>query len=351
VPDPAAEIDRALRNPIDAPTPADAVRPGDRVALVIADPTRGMPKALMLERMRSALPGLDDARVTVVVGYGKHAVKSDEELGLPPGWIGRVRVVHHVATDAAQHARVGDKAHGFFVNRAVAEADVVFALGAVRPHYFAGFTGGAKAILPGCASTADITANHALRDDPRSWLGVVEGNPARAAQEALVGLLPRVYTLNVVTNDDGSLVAAAYGHLVTAHRRLAPVARAIGTVNARRHNVVIAGASHPTSINIYQITKAVAPAALFLKPGGTLILCGPCPDGVGGADAVNNIIYRHTLTRYLPEGAACYLVSNLPKTDVETTFFRHAARIDEVPISSDDIAVIPNAAYVIPNIS
>ncbi|MCC6158722.1 MAG: DUF2088 domain-containing protein, partial [Deltaproteobacteria bacterium] len=308
--DPDAELARALREPIGTADAGRFVSSAHRVAIVIPDPTRGMPKAAMLRALRRAIAHVPDENLCVVVGYGKHGAMPDERLGLPSEWNGRICVEHHDANDTARLRRVGAGEFGFHVNREVAEADAVIALGAVRPHYFAGFTGGAKAILPGVAGAVDITANHSLRDRPGAWLGVADQNPARDHQEALVRLLKKVAIFNVVTNADGSLVRAAFGDVVAAHRALVPLARAVGEVPVKRHDLVIAGAGDPTAINIYQITKAVPPAALCLAENGTLIVCGPCAEGIGGAHAVNEIIYRHTLTRFLPKGARCVLVSD-----------------------------------------
>ncbi|MCL4235039.1 MAG: DUF2088 domain-containing protein [Deltaproteobacteria bacterium] len=351
--DPEQELARALRESVGTSEAGRFVSSAHRVAIVIPDPTRGMPKASMLRALRRAIAHVPDEQLCVVVGYGKHAAMPDDRLGLPPEWAGRIRVEHHDATDSARLRRVGTDEFGFHTNREVAEADAVIAIGAVRPHYFAGFTGGAKAILPGVAGAADITGNHALRDRPGAWLGVADGNPARDHQEALVRLLKKVAVFNVVTNADGSLVRAAFGDLVAVHRALVPVARQIGEMPVKRHDLVIAGAGDPTAINIYQITKAVPPAALCLAEGGTLIVCGPCKDGIGGAHAVNEIIHRHTLTRFLPRAARCVLVSDLPRSEVEQTFFAHAsdlgAAITEAmrhrPASA---AILPDSVYLIP---
>lgn len=355
VDDPDAELARALREPIGTPEAGRFVSSAHRVAIVIPDPTRGMPKAAMLRALRRAIAHVPDGQLCVVVGYGKHAAMPDDRLGLPSEWSGRIRVEHHDANDPARHRRVGSDEFGFFVNHEVAEADAVIALGAVRPHYFAGFTGGAKAILPGVAGAADITGNHALRDRPGAWLGVADTNPARDHQEALVRLLKKVSIFNVVTNADGSLVRAAFGDLVAAHRALVPLARSIGEVPAKRHDLVIAGAGDPTAINIYQITKAVPPAALCLAENGTLIVCGPCAEGIGGAHAVNEIIHRHTLTRFLPRGARCVLVSDLPKSEVEQTFFEYAPDLptalgDALRMSPASVAVLPDSVYLIPKL-
>lgn len=356
--DTRAELERALVGPIDAPPLRDLVGKDDTVALILDDPTRGMPKADMLRAVFDAMPDVPLEKLRVVVAYGKHEHKADWQLGLPPEWLGRVAVVHHDSRDPDQHKPLthpDDPSLSFLVNRAVAEADVVVGLDAVRPHYFAGFTGGAKSVLPGCGGIESIKANHALRDHPRARLGITNGNAARENQEALAGLLRKFVILNVVTDDAGRLAKAAYGHYINAHRALVPLARELGQVAASKADIVIAGASSPTAINFYQITKAVAPAGKLLKDGGTLILCGPCDDGLSDVETANKVIYEHTLKRYLPETHRCVLVSALSPEETERSFFDpapsvHSAVRDALQFYGPDatVAVLPNASYMIP---
>ncbi len=355
VTDSAAEIARALAEPISAPKLSELVMPTDRVTIVISDMTRGMPKDLMLQSVARQLAHVPDKNICLAVAYGKHPAESLARLGISDHWAQRFRVIHHDAKDSGSHAELqGEGGLSCMVNRAIVDADVVLGLGAVRPHYFAGFTGGAKSIVPGLASGESIAANHSLRDHPRSRLGVVAGNVARQNQEDLAGLLPKFVILNVATNGNGELVKAAYGHFIDAHRALVPVVREIGQMPVERADIVVAGVAAPTTVNIYQITKAVAIAAKVLAPGGTLIVCGPCEEAIGDLHAVNNIIYKHTLTRYLQNGARCVLVSDLGAKQVEQTFFTHAldlpAALESAHTRYTDasIAVLPNTGYLIP---
>ncbi len=354
VPDPAAEIARAFNEPINAAKLSDLAKPTDRVTIVVSDMTRGMPRELMLCETAKQLAHVPDENITLAVAYGKHPAEPLSRLGISDEWEKRFRVVHHDAKQAGSHAELKCSGGVCSVNRAAVEADVVLGLGAVRPHYFAGFTGGAKSIVPGLASASSIAANHALRDHPRSRLGIIEGNAARKNQEDLAGLLAGFVICNVATNGDGELVKAAYGHFIDAHRALVPIARGIGQMPVKRADIVIAGAAAPTSVNIYQITKAVAIAAKVVATGGTLIICGPCEEGVGDLHAVNEIIYRHTLTRYLRKGARCVLVSELSKDQVEQTFFTHAPNLPGALKSAmsryenPSVAVLPNTGYLIP---
>ncbi|MCZ7585292.1 MAG: lactate racemase domain-containing protein [Deltaproteobacteria bacterium] len=266
--DPRREVERALAEPVGAPPLGELARTARRVAVIIPDPTRGLPKELMLKAVGDALRAMADENITIVVAYGRHGREDAEDLGLPGGWERRFRVVHHDAFDAESHGRLSspdDSELWFDLDRAVLDAEFVVGLGAVRPHYFAGFTGGAKLLMPGCASIATIRRNHALRTDRRARLGIVNGNRARENQEACAALHGRYVTLAAVTTERGELIRAAYGDAVRAHRALVPLARTLGQVDIEPVDIVVAGAAHPTSINIYQITKVVAPAARFAR--------------------------------------------------------------------------------------
>ncbi len=355
-PDPASEIARAFADPVNAPRLCDLVKSTDRVAIVISDMTRGMPRQLMLRMAAAQLAHVPDKNICLVVAYGKHPAGPLSRLNLSGDWEKRFRVIHHDAKDDSSHAALkGAMGLSCAVNSAATCADVVLGLGAVSPHYFAGFTGGAKSIVPGLASSESIAANHALRDHPRSRLGIVAGNVARQNQEDLAAALPRFVILNVATNGDGELADAAYGHFIDAHRALVPTVREIGQMPVQRAEIVVAGVAAPTSLNIYQITKAVAIAAKVVASGGTLIVCGPCEEGVGDLHAVNEIIYRHTLTRYLPKGAHCVLVSELAAGEVKKTFFDDAGNLSVALDLAQSrhgydapIAVLPNTGYLIP---
>lgn len=356
VEDPEKEIARALNSPLGAPLLAESVRREDRVAVILPDGTRGAPRELMLRGLLAALSQVPDKNITLLIAYGKHPPESLSRLNLPPALTSRFAVVHHQAGNEDELADLsGEKNLSCRVNRTLLQSEVVIALGAIRPHYFAGFTGGAKSIVPGLAGLGSIRANHALREDPRCRLGILRGNIARKNQEDMAGLLKKFFVLNVVTEAHGGLLAAAFGHFVQAHRSLIPLARSLGQLGVRRAEVVVAGVAAPTSVNVYQLTKAVAPAAKVVKPGGTLIICGPCGDGVGGLHAVNDIIYARTLTRYLPPKTRCILVSELPARVVEETFFTHArdlpqamemarGRGDKLP----SLAILPDAGPMIP---
>ena len=175
-------IREALRHPIGTPPLCKLVQAGQRVAIVISDMTRPCPSTRLLPRILDELAdgGIADAEVTVVVALGLHRAQTEDELAelVGPAVYERVRVINHDPDDVV---RLGVTSHGTPVElfRPLLEADVRVCLGNLEFHYFAGYSGGAKSILPGCASKVTVTANHGLMTRPGAITGRLEGNPVR----------------------------------------------------------------------------------------------------------------------------------------------------------------------------
>ena len=188
------------------------------------------------------------------------------------------------------------------INRQARSADLIVTIGQIKPHYFAGFGGGAKSILPGVAGKLTIGANHASKTHPRARLGVLEGNLARRDMEDAARLYRgKLFMFNVCMDSKKRVRAAAAGDIVKAHRMLVPWVRRIGQVKVgERTDIVIAGQSLPASMNVWQMTKTVVPAAKCVKPGGVIICAGPCREGVGGSVQSCEAIYQIGMLKFLP---------------------------------------------------
>ena len=194
----------------------------------------------------------------------------------------RIRVVNH---DADNVVRLGVTSRGTPVEifRPLVEADVRVCLGNLEFHWFAGFSGGAKAVLPGCASRATVTANHALMVRPGVGSGRIQGNPLREDIEEGVAMLGVHFILNVVVDGQHNILSAVAGDVTAAHRRGCEAIAARGKVKvARKADIVIASAGgFPKDINMYQAHKGLENAAYFVRDGGVLILAAECRERMG----------------------------------------------------------------------
>ncbi len=285
-PEQAQEIRRALANPIGAPRLAEAVR-GVKDAVILADDmTRLTPVEQIIPMLLDELNqgGLRDEQVTVVIALGTHRpmTASEIEAHFGRGVVVRVRVINNPWQGPDKMVDLGITAQGtrVTVSRVVLEAGFLIGVGSIVPHHIPGFSGGAKIVQPGVTGAATTGATHYLstRAD-RSYLGQVE-NPVRAEIEDIAGRVRLKAILNGVLDPKGQLVQAFYGDFIQAHRVGVQVARQVyGVPLPGPADIVVAG-SHPFDIELWQAHKALYPAEMALKPGGTIIVVTPCPEGV-----------------------------------------------------------------------
>lgn len=284
-------IARALERPLDARGRPEgqglaAFMGGARSVLVIVnDATRPTPTALMLDAIMTASEG---RTVSLIVATGAHRgpTEAEYERILGRHYVAlRPRSSAHDARDEASLASLGETRNGtpIALNKALFEHDRIVVTGSVEPHYFAGFTGGRKAFLPGIAGFATIEANHRLALDPRAASLALEGNPVHEDMaDALRLIKAPVFSLMAVLDGEQRLAAATAGDIVGAFEAAAAMARKIFCVTVPRlAPVVVSVARFPMDMDLYQSQKAIDNGALALADGGTLILVSACREGLG----------------------------------------------------------------------
>jgi len=285
-PDEGAILRATLEAPIDTPRLRDLARSGQRVAIVTSDLTRPCPSHKLLPPVLDELAaaGIPDEAIEVVLALGLHRpmTAGEMETAVGPEVYRRVRVLNNDPKDTIHlgKTRAGTPVEIF---RPVVEADLRVCLGNLELHYFAGYSGGAKAILPGCASRAAVTNNHAMMVRPEAATGRVEGNPVRADLEEGVALLGADFILNVVVDAQHHIVDAVAGDVITAHRRGCELVarRAIVPIDGPADLVLVSAGGFPKDLNLYQAQKALDNAAYAVRDGGILILVAECAEGLG----------------------------------------------------------------------
>lgn len=358
VPDLRAALGEALAHPIGA-RPLDQVATArTRVVVIVSDASRDEPRAELFAAVRRALAAVPDDHLTLAVANGTHAPGPPEGLGLPPEVLARHRVVNHDARDEGAMVEMGRTSRGtrVRVHRCVAEADLVVTTGRVKPHYFAGYGGGAKGIFPGLGHDEDVRKNHELKADPASSLGRADGNPCREDLEEAVRRVGRdTYMLNVV-EAGGVVFAAVAGDVVYAHRQGVRLARPWCEVEAEPADAVVVSAPLPVSGSLYQASKLVPPAGILLRDGGSVIVAAECPQGTGPLPIVNEKIFELGVRRYLPERHRVVLVSGLDERTVGGTYATYAPSLERALARAReesgkallDVAVMPDAGDLVP---
>jgi nickel-dependent lactate racemase len=290
-----AGLDGELEAPLGAAPLAELARGARRVHLIVPDGTRASGAAELVAAALRALHrgGVSPKRVAAVFALGLHRPPTQAERASVLGaWSGRLAIVDGRPDEEGDRLDRGFTSLGtpILLSRRALEADLVVLVGSIGFHYFAGFTGGRKAILPGIAAAESIRANH-LRvlgeagagRDPRVRPGALDGNPVHLDMDEAASRVEPGFLFNSVVGDDGRIVAAFAGHWRQAHRAGCEwvAARRAITVAEPRPIVIASAGGHPRDLNLIQAHKALEHAQAAVAPGGVLVLAAACGDGVG----------------------------------------------------------------------
>jgi len=288
VADSRAEIERALSQPIGTKRLSEIAKAGDRVAIVVDDATRATPSHLMILPLLDELneAGVKDEDVTVIFGCGSHRPVNPEEMKrlLGKEALARVKAINH-DHKAEDQVFLGKTSFGtkVYVNKVFAEADVKVLAGDINLHYYAGYGGGRKGVLPAVSSAETIKKNHAMLLHPKAVTGVLEENPVHEDMMEAARLAKVNFILNIVTNSKEELVQAFAGDLEQAFLEGTKLVDKMYKIpiEKRANIVVVSAGGYPLDINLYQASKGIHNALEAVKRKGVIILVAECPEGHG----------------------------------------------------------------------
>jgi len=283
-----AAVRYAMEHPIGSEKLSKLVRPGQKVAIVTSDISRPLPSWEVLPAVLDELYAGGVARedITVVFALGSHRAHTQEEKLHLAGEraYGEVRCMDSTPGDCVHMGRTS-RGTDVDITRVVAEADVRICLGNIEFHYFAGYSGGAKAIMPGVSTPAAIQQNHRMMVSPDACAGKLAGNPIREDIEEAGEICGIDFIVNVVLDEHKHIVYAVAGDVTRAHRvGCAYLDRMYRKHIPQRADIVLVSqGGAPKDANLYQTQKALDNAKHAVKKGGTIILMGACPEGFGSA--------------------------------------------------------------------
>jgi nickel-dependent lactate racemase len=289
VPDGRAEVARALKEPIASKRLGEIVKPESKVAIVADDATRPAPSSIIIPPLLDELnaAGVKNENLTIVFGCGMHRPVKREEAALLLGEdvLGRVKSESHDCR-AQDLVYVGTtQKHGtkVYLNRVLAEADVRILTGDVCFHYFAGYGGGRKSVLPGVSGEETIKHNHAMVLETNARTGVLDGNPVNEDMVEAARMARVDFIVNVVTDGKGEVVRAFAGDLEQAFLEGVKVVDEMYRVpvDRRADIVVVSSGGNPADVNLFQASKGVDNALGVVKRGGVIVLVAECPEGHG----------------------------------------------------------------------
>ena len=340
-----AEVRRALAEPIGTPRLGEIVKPGEKIAIVTSDITRPMPTYKVMPALLDELyaAGVRREDITLVFALGSHRHHTDEERRRLAGEraFSEIACVDCEPTDCV-HMGVTKAGTPVDITRVVAEADRRICLGNIEYHYFAGYSGGAKAIMPGVSTRDAIQSNHSMMVRPEACAGALETNPLRMDIEEAGAICGIDFIVNVVLSEHKEILKAVAGDPVKAHRAGCAFLDTLYLKELPQGAdiVLVSQGGAPKDLNLYQTQKALDNAKHAVKPGGVIVLMGSCKEGLGektfeewitSAPTAHSLIdriqrefrlggHKAAAIAMVLENADIYLVSDLPDELVRKLF-------------------------------
>ncbi|MEI6085397.1 MAG: nickel-dependent lactate racemase [Verrucomicrobiota bacterium] len=288
--DEPAAIRAALRQPIQSAPLAENVRAGNKVVIVHTDITRATPNdrilPVLLAELESA--GISRSDITLINALGTHRPQTDAELRQMLGdkIVDNYRCLQHDANDAANLVSLGktSRGHPVRVSRHFLNADVRILTGFIEPHFFAGFSGGPKGVLPSIAGAESVQSNHGydMIGNPNATWGVTSGNPIWEEMREVALRTKPTFILNVTLNSAREITGVFAGDLLAAHAAGCAFVKehAMAAVVAPFDIVITTNSGYPLDQNLYQCVKGLSAANRIVRDGGTIIIAAACADGL-----------------------------------------------------------------------
>ena len=389
--DEKGEVRRSLNEPIGKERLSDLAAGKKSILLIVSDYTRAVPNEKIIPSLIDELEkaGCKREDITALVANGLHKPISKNELVQFYGrdLVEEIEFVNHDAEDESQLIKLGMTSFKteVSVNRLVVESDLVIATGLIEPHFFAGYSGGRKSILPGVSGVESICQNHSFRmiDHPLARSGVLNGNPIHEDMVEASRMSGLDYILNVIVDRHGRVAGAFAGDPIEAHRcGVSFLDERVKVEVASKADIVItSNGGYPLDRDLYQAVKGMSTAEAIVKNGGTIIILSECIDGIGRghetfyellaeAKSPDDTLERikreepikdqwqaQILARILKTANVIVVTKNIKHSLIEDMHMTPASNIDEAlklalknAGSDAKIIAVPDGPYVIPYI-
>ncbi|MEA2022051.1 MAG: nickel-dependent lactate racemase [Candidatus Caldatribacteriota bacterium] len=347
---PENRLKELLKNPINCSSLKDLVtqKGAEKVLVIVNDITRPTPYDVILPPLLEELHyiGIRKENIIFIIATGSHRGNSKEEIIEIFGE--DIASCYKFMNHDDQKSQMKDfgqlkSGNRLLVNSIVSEVDFVITTGVIVPHYFAGFSGGRKSILPGICGRKTIEANHSNMIHPDTRAGNLKGNPVHEEMQEAAEKVGVDFNINVVTDENHQIIEIVAGELYTSWQQGVEVCKKtyLCPIKRKAEVVITSTGGYPKDINVYQAQKALENAYQAIKPGGTIILLAECPEGYGQAtferwieeaSSIDDIINRlkkkfvlgghkaFSIARVAKE-VEVLLISSLPQDKVHKLFF------------------------------
>ncbi len=291
--DQSQAITDALRKPYDSRPLKEIVSTGDRVGIIFSDITRATPYNVIIPSLLGELGDIRPENIRFFCANGTHRMVAHDELKRILGGevVSNYEIIQNEAGKEELFDSVGKTSSGndILVNKEILKCDLKILTGFIEPHFFAGFSGGAKALIPGMAHVSTIKYNHSVKylsHENAKW-GITDGNPFWEEVMEAAGFIPGLFLLNVALNRNKEITNVFAGNLKKAHAAGCTYVKRSAMMPVRNlYDIVITSNSgYPLDLNVYQAVKGMSAAAQIVKNGGHIIIAAECWDGIpSGSD-------------------------------------------------------------------
>lgn len=288
-------IRRTLDHPIDSPKLREIARGKSTAAIAISDFSRATPDDILLpvilDELNSA--GISDRDITVIVGAGlhRHMTKAEVKRKVGRHVFERVRVVQHDPDRNLVHVGTSKFGNEIWINRTFAKADVRIATGDIIPHPYAGYSAGAKAVMPGLGGRATIVRNH-LYVRQGLFMGQLDANPVREEMNEAARMIGLDFIVNTVMDTEGNLVKVVAGDPVIAHTEGAGLSAGIYRTEIPRTADLYVLSSYPYDSDFYYASKSLENVGTMVQEHASVLMLSPCTGGWGNADLKYFLLMR-----------------------------------------------------------
>jgi len=408
--DPIKAIRNAIKNPIGTPSLKKIIKNKKEiksVCIVVSDATRPVPSHLLLKGLLKELNdyGLQEEKVLVLIATGLHRTSHKDELERILGecLTSRVKIVDHIARDKNALTFLGNTTNNIpiYINKHYYESDLKILTGYVEPHFFFGFSGGRKSLVPGIAGAETILANHSAENiagiagaetilanhsaeniaSPNARFGIYKNNPMAENSTEIAKLIGVDFVVNVSINEKHEITQIAAGDLERVQKKLVnyQLKHIFKEIQEPFDIVVCGNGGHPLDLNLYQAVKSMVIGEMAVKKNGTIISVNECADGIGGGqDEFKKLLYSNmspevihkkvlnkeivvldqweiqVLTRIMMM-AEIYIVSKMKEEEIGNIGLKHAKTVEEAIRKSlnkhgskANILILPNGPQILP---
>ncbi|MFO7795540.1 MAG: nickel-dependent lactate racemase [Promethearchaeati archaeon] len=392
--EPIKALQSAIRNPINSNSLEKIVQNKgeiNRVCIVVSDATRPVPSHLILDALIKELNeyGVKDERINILIATGLHRKTRNEEKERIIGeeLLGRVNIIDHIATDDSLFSDLGKTSDSdpILINKFYINSDLKIITGYVEPHFFFGFSGGRKSIVPGISGEGTILSNHSAKNIHSQYarFGVYEENPMHKLAMEIVKKVGVDFMVNVCINEHHKIIKIATGDYIKAHENLVEYQKnkVFEEIDSPYDIVICGNGGYPLDLNLYQAVKSMAIGEMAVKQGGTIISVNELSDGIGiSQDNFKNLIFSGmnpeeiyekilkreidvpdlweimVLVRVLMK-ADIFVISSLKREDLGNIGLRYASNVRSAIQSSLEkygkdakILILPNGPQILPKL-